>query len=67
MRLLVTMASIGLTACAVPVSDQARCEKDLPLADAARAALLEHADGLPDVVGEPMTRLILSVYAGCGR
>lgn len=64
---LALVASIGLTACAVPVSDEGRCATDVRLAKAARTALLDYSDDVPDAVGEAATTLIVAVLAGCGR
>jgi len=62
---LAAAASLGLTGCAGPASDAARCAQDVPLAEAAREALLEHAAQVPAPVGEASTRLIIATFAGC--
>ena len=67
-KLILTAAMaglIGLTACAPSINDAALCEEITPLASEARAALLDHAQDVPDQVGEASTRLMVAIRAGC--
>lgn len=64
---IAVFATAAMTGCATLVSDEARCERDVPLAKAASDALLEYEAAVPVQVGEAVTPLILSVFAGCGR
>lgn len=60
------MAVIGLTGCATSTaSDRAVCDELGPLAGDMRTALLDHAGGVPDPVGEAATRLLVGMSAGC--
>ena len=67
MQTAATVALAGLTACAVPVSDAALCQEQVPLANQARSVLLDNASEVPDAVGEAITPLIVAIYVGCGK
>jgi hypothetical protein len=66
MRLLLLMAVLGLTGCAVPVSDSAICAGlDRPVSEL-RGALIANPD-TPELVGEAGTDVVLGFEAGCGQ
>lgn len=67
LRSLTLAALLGLaalSACQTTISGV--CGGVESEARAARAALLSHAGQVPDAVGEPVTDVLVGLWAGCG-
>ena len=65
-QLAILAAAIGLTGCAVPVSDSAICAGLGNHVSDLRRGLEGHPE-TPDAVGEPATNVVLGFEAGCNR
>lgn len=65
MRWIILTGALGLTGCAVPVTDAGICIGLKPPVDALASALLNGAGRVPDEVGEAGVDVVLGFRAGC--